>query len=184
MYDLPLSRSGSSPRVWGQVILVPSSVIAERIIPTRVGTRAKDWNEDLKHKDHPHACGDKLIPALFRISVLGSSPRVWGQVVAFRNLMQVYRIIPTRVGTSPMKNGIQGDYKDHPHACGDKTHLRYRQVPEQGSSPRVWGQEYELINFKSHKGIIPTRVGTSEYYWWDDLATEDHPHACGDKYNC
>ena len=51
--------SGSSPRVWGQVI---------PYIKT-------------KHcvEDHPHACGDKVSVRLSVRVSLGSSPRVWGQ---------------------------------------------------------------------------------------------------------
>ena len=32
---------GSSPRVWGQVVFVATLVAAQRIIPTRMGTRRK-----------------------------------------------------------------------------------------------------------------------------------------------
>ena len=55
----PLYLQGSSPRVWGQVILEESYVEDFRIIPTRMGTRG----------------GLKLNP----VKKVGSSPRVWGQ---------------------------------------------------------------------------------------------------------
>ena len=51
-------------------------------------------------EDHPHACGDK-IPVLVTVAFsLGSSPRVWGQVVTCIYEIVRQRIIPTRVGTS------------------------------------------------------------------------------------
>ena len=46
----------------------------------RVGTRR--LNELFKgdEKDHPHACGDKVIMDFPEIQNEGSSPCVWGQV--------------------------------------------------------------------------------------------------------
>ena len=91
---------GSSPRVWGQVILNFGKIHYHGIIPTRVGTSCRDFETYTDGKDHPHACGDKLIYGFGKVRMLGSSPRVWGQ--AFQNLGNLVRsgIIPTRVGTS------------------------------------------------------------------------------------
>ena len=71
-----------------------------RIIPTRVGTRGYASSHGDPEKDHPHACGDKLRRYSVQMSILGSSPRVWGQVEQLRKSEQPDRIIPTRVGTS------------------------------------------------------------------------------------
>ena len=51
-------------------------------------------------EDHPHAYGDKLFAFLNSSKYLGSSPRVWGQVTIRVIDDPVYRIIPTRMGTS------------------------------------------------------------------------------------
>ena len=56
---IPLSHSGSSPRVWGQAELVKIYGIRVGIIPTRVGTSYTNAFFKTVHKDHPHACGDK-----------------------------------------------------------------------------------------------------------------------------
>ena len=110
--------------------------------------------------DHPHACGDKIIPKLAPVLHMGSSPRVWGQAVSTYTTEGDSRIIPTRVGTSSALQEWQSAQKDHPHACGDKQCLCIVKNQRQGSSPRVWGQV--ILNFgKIHyHGIIPTRVGT------------------------
>ena len=50
---------GSSPRVWGQVLIILMMSIYLRIIPTRVGTSTKEGKQVEYNKDHPHACGDK-----------------------------------------------------------------------------------------------------------------------------
>ena len=51
--------TGSSPRVWGQVITVGYSRKGSGIIPTRMGTSVKLAVERDGQADHPHAYGDK-----------------------------------------------------------------------------------------------------------------------------
>ena len=51
-----------------------------RIIPTRVGTSYPKCLLKFRHKDHPHACGDKHHHGKTPPLLVGSSPRVWGQV--------------------------------------------------------------------------------------------------------
>ena len=172
---------GSSPRVWGQVAIELSSVIRQRIIPTRVGTSIYFFTFNKFIQDHPHACGDKKRKENSDAISLGSSPRVWGQEIAKNPLTSCFRIIPTRVGTRLLRSTVLMLSWDHPHACGDKTGRRRISSLSEGSSPRVWGQDC-FDNF-SHVclRIIPTRVGTrytdKRFYRY----CEDHPHACGDK---
>ena len=70
---------GSSPRVWGQVLIHMALSHADRIIPTRVGTRGVPLDSDYHYRDHPHACGDKGSSSDTSFFIVGSSPRVWGQ---------------------------------------------------------------------------------------------------------
>ena len=114
---------GSSPRVWGQAGQCRGNEAAAGIIPTRVGTSDEELMNELKKRDHPHACGDKSSITALVASSMGSSPRVWGQATErlFCRLLE-------------------------------------------GSSPRVWGQAIVYDNNKANRGIIPTRVGTSEGY--------------------
>ena len=66
--------------MWGQGLpFVPVDAF-QRIIPTRVGTSKKSNIIALLGKDHPHACGDKIGELKELPYMLGSSPRVWGQV--------------------------------------------------------------------------------------------------------
>ena len=111
---------GSSPRVWGQAIIVKQKMRAYGIIPTRVGTSQAMREVTYRVKDHPHACGDKVSNSVICVDISGSSPRVWGQAVFFRDEVLGYRIIPTRVGTSNRVALPRFKYEDHPHACGDK----------------------------------------------------------------
>ena len=111
---------GSSPRVWGQVCRVQSIARFFGIIPTRVGTRFLLNFMLSQDKDHPHACGDKIISATVRRNSVGSSPRVWGQGLTPHTLGSVVPIIPTRVGTRLLLSFLSSSGTYHPHACGDK----------------------------------------------------------------
>ena len=70
---------GSSPRVWGQVLIRFLLYSGFRIIPTRMGTRKIRSMTRYETRDHPHAYGDKSALALRGGRRQGSSPRVWGQ---------------------------------------------------------------------------------------------------------
>ena len=118
-----VSSTGSSPCVWGQV---PASIGARincRIIPTRVGTRSVLCYCRSLSENHPHACGDKVDALVDNADTLGSSPRVWGQVIVVYERSHSVRIIPTRVGTSYFESKGKLNSWDHPHACGDKGRL-------------------------------------------------------------
>ena len=106
-----------------------------------MGTSLRGDGWVLERKDHPHAYGDKLYVLSYLYRALGSSPRVWGQVVICLYIPPFNRIIPTRMGTS-LSAKISRDFdEDHPHAYGDKLRLKSRVRKVIGSSPRVWGQE-------------------------------------------
>ena len=92
---------------------------------------------------------------------MGSSPRVWGQVHVLHDNIIHCGIIPTRVGTSNFVLNVVQVRQDHPHACGDKLLFQILLLFRLGSSPRVWGQEYNDRNGNLDNRIIPTRVGTS-----------------------
>ena len=174
-------NTGSSPRVWGQVPLLEWKYNLKRIIPTRVGTSSVYRCRNGIFGDHPHACGDKLIPARRNVALKGSSPRVWGQVIDDTSLPLNLRIIPTRVGTRFVLVLYSPFGRDHPHACGDKHCLLLSQRREGGSSPRVWGQDFLMPYVLTLPRIIPTRVGTRCHYSRLSKSRRDHPHACGDK---
>ncbi len=111
---------GSSPRVWGQArFTLPISPL-RGIIPTRMGTSCICRCTIIFFGDHPHAYGDKLPDTLITATSSGSSPRVWGQENISICIAYIFRIIPTRMGTSCYVKPILSIAEDHPHAYGDK----------------------------------------------------------------
>ena len=87
------------------------------------------------------------------------------------------------MGTSKFKIMKKMEQKDHPHAYGDKTPSSEIYIVALGSSPRVWGQARGTNFSKGDKGIIPTRMGTSDGESTGNKSKEDHPHAYGDKFS-
>ena len=130
---------GSSPRVWGQVVLYHKGYQVSGIIPTRVGTSFSRCTATVNAV---------------------SSPRVWGQEISTGATFEFTRIIPTRVGTREYNVCNVVPSRDHPHACGDKVENISKCVMCLGSSPRVWGQVNKSPFSRSVIRIIPTRVGT------------------------
>ena len=168
--------------MWGQAAFISFNPFPTGIIPTRVGTSKKRVRHVFTCGDHPHACGDKGRKVLLSKRRLGSSPRVWGQAAQEMLIMAQKGIIPTRVGTRPMKAEDFGKSRDHPHACGDKARQSIQRFCIRGSSPRVWGQVLPYADRKLIDGIIPTRVGTRLRVVYFQIIFQDHPHACGDKF--
>ena len=167
--------------MWGQVSGCYYGRGDKRIIPTRVGTSLSGSEYRPILRDHPHACGDKIISATVRRNSVGSSPRVWGQGLTPHTLGSVVPIIPTRVGTRLLLSFLSSSGTYHPHACGDKENKTNYVLPHEVSSPRVWGQGLSALGFRLFLGIIPTRVGTSYTTGFLICQGGDHPHACGDK---
>ena len=88
---------------------------------------------------------------------------MWGQALDDVDFWTFAGIIPTRVGTRTEPTSVELTLTDHPHACGDKHFIRFRDSLKLGSSPRVWGQGAAEGNKSKDYGIIPTRVGTRRY---------------------
>ena len=110
-----------------------------------------------------------------------SSPRVWGQERYALILPCIFRIIPTRMGTSVAECLFEIIYRDHPHAYGDKSLAPVGGLSGNGSSPRVWGQVVNERDIGTGKGIIPMRMGTSLNQHKQLVVFINHPHAYGDK---
>ena len=72
------TRGGSSPRVWGTLMLKQHIPNGPRFIPTGVGNTNALANQNGSMPVHPHGCGEHTNNARFKAKFYGSSPRVWG----------------------------------------------------------------------------------------------------------
>ena len=110
----------------------------------------------------------------------GSSPRVWGILLAAVAELEVQRFIPTRVGNTLAAARLERLAAVHPHACGEYVGKLLMPKLLGGSSPRVWG----ILDGRKCRGtvdrFIPTRVGNTQGVGMGAAASPVHPHACGE----
>ena len=138
------------------------------------------WYPTRPRSVHPHVCGDSSFVPSYIWRMVGSSPRVWGQLRRGGCGRKNPRFIPTCVGTVDRGNRQRPDSTVHPHVCGDSCQRGYLLCRCVGSSPRVWGQfgdgKAELIEFR----FIPTCVGTVLVErWWRISPNGSSPRVWG-----
>ena len=111
---------GSSPRMWGTPEGSDNCCCSNRFIPTHVGNAPRAPERDIPESVHPHACGERTIPRIYRPRMpvhphacgerrldtapsphrSGSSPRMWGTPPRLRSGSGSSRFIPTHVGNA------------------------------------------------------------------------------------
>ena len=102
------TRSGSPPRVWGQLLGRTAQELGGRFTPTRVGTTSTPTVRSRCCAVHPHACGDNEREPVLVHRVGGSPPRVWGQLSGVDRYAGEGRFTPTRVGTTAARRTMPG----------------------------------------------------------------------------
>ncbi len=155
------SAAGSSPRVWGKLSLFPLTQPAGKVhphgcgenqrrrsspfwviwfIPTGVGKTRTGARSPGNRSVHPHGCGEN--PHQFQVFYLpyGSSPRVWGKLLASVSSRMLLRFIPTGVGKTLARISLTLIPAVHPHGCGENDGVAGGPPAGGGSSPRVWGK--------------------------------------------
>ena len=130
---------GSSPRLWGTHLMIQDGNILKRFIPTAVGNAETLLRHYPEYPVHPHGCGERIKEATRRYTQPGSSPRLWGTLVARIEAFRAKRFIPTAVGNAPRTANLPETAKVHPHGCGERTSLIDHCFQFAGSSPRLWG---------------------------------------------
>ena len=67
----------------------------------------------------------------------------------------------------------------HPHACGAYVNHKRRDTVRNGSSPRLWGIQIDVIRRVDNVRFIPTPVGHTKTRPRAACIGAVHPHACG-----
>ena len=175
------SRSrGSPPRAWGQSSRSSLCQKLRRFTPTGVGTIVYYPRQQDFDAVHPHGRGDN---SLWRGGqwLDGSPPRAWGQLCAFFGVASPVRFTPTGVGTIGARacTGICGAV--HPHGRGDNDAGEDRNLLDDGSPPRAWGQFPVAGARRIATRFTPTGVGTILIFLFVLSAPSVHPHGRGDN---
>ena len=111
---------GSPPRMRGEVKLLAERFCNPGITPAHAGRRTVPTRKAETNGDHPRACGEKLKYFLGPLVLLGSPPRMRGEVVLLRDLVLLLRITPAHAGRRAGVYVRLHFWGDHPRACGEK----------------------------------------------------------------
>ena len=181
---LSFESQGSSPRVWGIQQHYNGAVSSSRFIPTGVGNTTALQRSCVVKQVHPHGCGEYEKNSSQESFSHGSSPRVWGIRTQFALKTLRRGFIPTGVGNTATQYSDDLFVRVHPHGCGEYQSFDFNEMPDDGSSPRVWGIRNSGSSRSKILRFIPTGVGNTNKF----LATPDemkvHPHGCGEYLQC
>ena len=153
------------------------------ITPAHAGKSRKYRLQDSRQKDHPRACGEKLLNMGFDGKFKGSPPRMRGKGFTLVNRVLTIGITPAHAGKRPRCAFITSPKRDHPRACGEKLLLRMLQQVMRGSPPRMRGKELNQLKPCRTLGITPAHAGKSKCKIVENVTQKDHPRACGEKHS-
>ena len=118
-HSMGVTFDGSSPRMWGTLLMIVFGIFIARFIPTHVGNTRGIVSELAPVTVHPHACGEHGNAALACSNHHGSSPRGWGTPLPTLQQQTDQRFIPTRVGNTFNLWRYWIDISVHPHTGGE-----------------------------------------------------------------
>ncbi len=176
-----ISFAGPSPRAWGEQPHSPQARRLSRTIPTRVGRTEGLSGMSASYSDHPHARGENPSALPLAQEVPGPSPRAWGELGDRLRFSLLKRTIPTRVGRTVVMKPATELRTDHPHARGENFYPDELAIPDDGPSPRAWGERQQHPVNALVVRTIPTRVGRTLAGVANRILCADHPHARGEN---
>ena len=94
------SRSGSSPRMRGTLVIALRPESCMRIIPAHAGNTAAGLTQQQEPGDHPRACGEHYVQKYTIFDNPGSSPRMRGTRYSNQRRTRCNRIIPAHAGNT------------------------------------------------------------------------------------
>ncbi len=177
-----VARCGSSPRMWGTPEAGRRKLEAHRFIPTHVGNTVGDPPTWAWRPVHPHACGEHGVADMGTFIPGGSSPRMWGTLLAGAEAADLERFIPTHVGNTSGSGPWSLRRAVHLHACGEHGRQMATSTSVLGSSPRMWGTLQHTAFEPAQVRFIPTHVGNTLLRRHRACLFAVHPHACGEHH--
>ena len=167
----------------GQAKKVQCVETGTRITPADAGTSVRAIRVRMYVRDHPRGCGDKMVVLSASDGVMGSPPRMRGQVKETGAPQGYLRITPADAGTSGDFGWVPRANGDPPRGCGDKQTHEFMKNFCRGSPPRMRGQADPAGEDCPSGRITPADAGTSANWFSASSAWTDHPRGCGDKAN-
>ena len=156
-----LCAPGSPPRMRGKDCSTSFRVPSPGITPAHAGKRHPQATTLGSVRDHPRACGEKLLSLDGYVCHGGSPPRMRGKAACALSPHRPSGITPAHAGKS--------------------TKCFRRTCTSRGSPPRMRGKANALSMPDIISRITPAHAGKSFAAAGADLRSGDHPRACGEK---
>ena len=152
-----------------------------RITPAHAGKREDRMRSSRDNGDHPRTCGEKLLFANHRCTVIGSPPHMRGKEFVRRVFPLSDRITPAHAGKRRILTLFTRGRWDHPRTCGEKVHSAFLHSILLGSPPHMRGKDYAKVGNGYVAGITPAHAGKSVFRRGLGELFGDHPRTCGEK---
>ena len=175
------ARTGSPPRVRGEVYVCSLISLTCRITPACAGRSRPLRLTRLSAQDHPRVCGEKLMTSCPGAPYTGSPPRVRGEVNDEAVRYWEMGITPACAGRRARREKTASILKDHPRVCGEKIRSSRAALTCSGSPPRVRGEGRPCGGLCSRGRITPACAGRRHRFSAPYAARRDHPRVCGEK---
>ena len=114
-------RRGSPPRMRGKVTFPFADRSASRITPAHAGKRSSLFHPASPFRDHPRACGEKVLARVAHCFAWGSPPRMRGKDTGSSPYIETDGITPAHAGKRIDLYMQAAGWEDHPRACGEKS---------------------------------------------------------------
>ena len=95
--------------------------------------------------------------------------------------MQDFRNIPAYAGKTDRKRNRVQAAGEHPRVCGENRPLRGCWGGGEGTSPRMRGKHFLIVDPCAGDGNIPAYAGKTLQLQPDQVILEEHPHVCGEN---
>ena len=177
----PFSEAGSSPRVRGKLSLEGEKVSQARLIPACAGKTAGAQGSRKIVWAHPRVCGENTFPSARDAALKGSSPRVRGKPVFASEVPDGAGLIPACAGKTTQSKKQQSGQEAHPRVCGENHRFTPFSRMYSGSSPRVRGKLFDIVQPFITEGLIPACAGKTICSRGRSHAIWAHPRVCGEN---
>ena len=172
---------GSSPRVRGTAIPIPTHMRRRRFIPACAGNGhgapARRHNTPV----HPRVCGERSDRRQLSPCVVGSSPRVRGTARSADRGGENLRFIPACAGNGGRRFRVLLVRAVHPRVCGERSEPASASGVRPGSSPRVRGTVVLEHDPGPAGRFIPACAGNGGFRRTSGHWQAVHPRVCGER---
>ena len=174
---------GLSPRVRGNLVLLPSGLVWRRSIPACAGEPPVGNPGRHNCRVYPRVCGGTPCRRARRFLPAGLSPRVRGNPPPGTTRIAATRSIPACAGEPSGWCWPLGRPGVYPRVCGG-TAILFRIVPgKQGLSPRVRGNRQPSGAEADSRRSIPACAGEPQAASFWGAGGKVYPRVCGGTHN-